>query len=368
MFGRMIGLLFCIGATAVLLQTAVQGQEVTAAAPETASGDVCVGENVLLNGSFEGDYQPYVMAAPGHPDCQTWDPARPNQYCERVKLPPGWHPWWRSSPRTESWMHIQPEYVPSLPHEQPPRVRSGQKSQHYFSFWSTHEGGVYQQVTAVPGGDYCFQAWGHAWSSYTSLPGYTSDPDNHGFLYQRVGIDPTGGADWQSPHVIWSAERMQYDEFGLFAVSATAQAETITVFLYSRTQLPAKHSDVYWDDALLALEKALAVQPAAIAVMTDVNAPATLTRTVSIAVTPALPWTAVLSASGPFPATLSAAAGSGSAAIELVMDTSGLAAGTYRADLTISAGEGVGGSPAVLPLTLYVAPQLKQAFLPLITR
>ena len=165
--------------------------------PTVVEGLSCNSENLLANPSFEiGDYSPYVMDAPGHPDCQTWDQSEPNQYCERVKLADDWHPWWRDEPRTENWMNIQPEYVPSTPQEQPPRVRTGDKSQHYFSFWSTMEAGLYQQVTAVPGATYCFNAWGHAWSARTTLNGWVSDPNDHGELHQRVGIDPIGGTDW----------------------------------------------------------------------------------------------------------------------------------------------------------------------------
>lgn len=369
----LIGLLLIGGATAVLLQAAVWGQQTAQAATtplaSAAAADVCIGDNLLANPSFEGDFTPYEMAAPGHPDCQTWDPAWPNQYCERVKLPADWHPWWRDTPRTENWMNIQPEYVPSLPHEQPPRVRSGEKSQHYFSFWSTHEGGLYQQVTAVPNGTYCFQVWGHAWSSRTTLPGYLSDPNDHGSLFQRVGIDPTGGTDWQSPNVIWSDGRMQYDAFGRFAVEAVAQAETITVFLASRADVPVKHNDVYWDDALLTLDKALAVAPTGIVMMVDVDTPTMLTRTVSIDVTPALPWTAVFSDTGTLiTPTLSANAGSDSATVTLTVNTTGLTTGTYYTDLIISAGDGVGGSPTTLPVTLYVVEEIKRAFVPFITK
>ncbi len=326
--------------------------------------EVCTGNNLLANPSFEGDYPVYIMAAPGHPDCQTWFPDQPNQYCERVKLADDWHPYWLDTPRTEVWMNIQPEYVPSLPHEQPPRVRSGDKSQHYFSFWSTHEGGLYQQVGALENGRYCFSSWGHAWSSRETQPGWLSDPNDHGELYQRVGIDPTGGTDWQSPNVVWGEMRMQYDEFGLFSVEAIAEADTITVFLWSRPNIPVKHNDVYWDDATLTLEQAAAVEPGALTSLVDVDEPTAVTHTIGISITPGLSWMAALDPSGTLPADLSQSSGSASADLKLTFDSSGLSVGTYATTITVEITPAVPGSPFTVPVELLVVPDLYETFLP----
>lgn len=337
--------------------------------PETvAETAVCTGENLIVNPSFEGSYPVYVMAAPGHPDCQTWFPDQPNQYCERVKLADNWHPYWLNTPRTEGWMNIQPEYVPSLPHEQPPRVRSGDKSQHYFSFWSTHEGGLMQQVSALENGRYCFSSWGHAWSSRETLSGWLSDPNDHGQLYQRVGIDPTGGTDWQSPTVIWGDMRMQYDEFGLFSVEAVAEADVITVFLWSKANIPVKHNDVYWDDATLTLQHAASVAPGELTALLDVDLPTAVTHTIAISLTPGLTWTAALDPSGTLPTSLSQTNGTTSADLQLTFNSSGLPAGTYTTTLTVTTTPAAPGSPFTLPVTLYVVPDLHETLLPLVIR
>lgn len=330
--------------------------------------EVCAGTNLLANPSFEGDYPVYVMAAPGHPDCQTWFDDQPDQYCERVKLADDWHPYWLNTPRTEVWMNIQPEYVPSLPHEQPPRVRSGDKSQHYFSFWSTHEGGLYQQVSALENGRYCFSSWGHAWSSRETQPGWLSDPDDHGELYQRVGIDPTGGTDWQSPNVVWGEMRLQYDEFGLFSVEAVAEANTITVFIWSKANIPVKHNDVYWDDATLTLEQAAAVEPGALTSLVDVDEPMAVTHTIGISITSGLTWTATLDPSGTLPAGLSQTGGSSSTDLALTFDSSGLMTGSYTTTVTVSVMPAVSGSPFAVPVALHVVPELYQTFLPAVIR
>ena len=330
--------------------------------------EVCLGENLITNPSFEGEYPVYVMAAPGHPDCQTWFDDQPNQYCERVKLADDWHPYWLNTPRTEPWMNIQPEYVPSLPHEQPPRVRSGDKSQHYFSFWSTHEGGLYQQFNALENGRYCFSSWGQAWSARETQPGWLSDPNDHGDLYQRVGIDPTGGTDWQSPNVVWSEMRMQYDQFGLFSVEAVAEADTITVFIWSKANIPVKHNDVYWDDARLTLEQAATVEPGEMSALVDVDVPTAVTHKVDISITPGLSWTATLDAAGSLPATLSQTSGSSSTDLALSYVSDGLPTGTYTTTVTIAFSPAVPGSPFTLPVKLQVVPELHHTFLPVVIR
>jgi len=330
--------------------------------------EVCPGTNLLANPSFEGDYPVYIMPAPGHPDCQTWSEDQPNQYCERVKLADDWDPYWLDTPRTEVWMNIQPEYVPSLPHEQPPRVRSGDKSQHYFSFWSTHEGGLYQQVSALENGRYCFSSWGQAWSARETLPGWLSDLNDNGELYQRVGIDPTGGTDWQSPNVVWGKMRMQYDEFGLFSVEAVAEADTITVFVWSKANIPVKHNDVYWDDATLTLKQAAAVEPEAVTSLLDVDVPTAVTHTIGISVTPGLTWTASLDPAATLPVSLSQVSGSSSADLDLAFDSTGLSTGVYTTTVTVNVTPTVPGSPFVVPVELIVVPDLHETFLPLAKR
>ncbi|GJM41060.1 MAG: hypothetical protein DHS20C20_13420 [Ardenticatenaceae bacterium] len=335
-----------------------------------AMGDeeVCAGTNLIANPSFEGDYPVYIMPAPGHPDCQTWFDDQPNQFCERVKLADDWHPYWLDTPRTENWMNIQPEYVPSLPHEQPPRVRSGDKAQHYFSFWSTHEGGMMQQVSVVENGRYCFSSWGHAWSSRETLSGWLSDPNDHGELFQRVGIDPTGGTDWQSPNVVWGEMRMQYDEFGLFSVDAVAQADTITVFLWSRANIPVKHNDVYWDDARFTLMESAQVTSNSFTTLLDVDMPTAVSHTIGISLTDTLTWAAELDPSGTLPINLSQSYGSTSSDIDLTFNSSGLLTGTYTTTVIINIFPFAPGSPFQIPVALHVVPDVHETFVPLAIR
>lgn len=201
--------------------------------------------NLVENESFEGQYSAYIPPN-GHPDC-------PAGICITAQMAPNWTPWWRShDPNDPDWIIRMPEYKPADPiFNDPPRVRTGQAAQQLFTFFSTHEAGFLQKVPVFPGFTYQFQIWGHSWSAQDDDDAYSGPQD--GKLYQKVGLDPTGGDDWQSNNIIWSGERMQYDTYGLFEISATAQAPTMTVYVYSRPNFAVKHNDVYWDDAKLVL-------------------------------------------------------------------------------------------------------------------
>lgn len=225
-----------------------------------------------------------------------------------------------------------------------------------------------QQVSAVANGRYCFSSWGHAWSSRETLSGWLSDPNDHGDLFQRVGIDPTGGADWQSPNVVWSEMRMQYDEFGLFSVEAVAEADLITVFIWSKANVPVKHNDVYWDDARLTLLQAAAVEPGELTSLLDVDLPTAVTHTIGISITPGLTWTASLNPSGSLPASLSQSSGSASSTVDLSFDSTDLSTGIYTTTVTIDVTPAVSGSPFEIPVALHIVPELHETFVPLVKR
>ena len=337
--------------------------------PNSQTANSCTGPNLLNNPDFEGEYSTYIMPPPGHSDCQTWDPSEPNQYCTRAQMPAGWIPYWRDDPRPESWINIMPEYTDSTPDQvNPDRVLSGSRSLHYFSFWSTHEGGAYQQVTAVPGGLYCFSAYGHSWSAKTSIDWYSDpDPDN-GELFQKVGIDPTGGIDWNSPDIIWSEEREQYDTFDSFAVEAMAEADAITVFLYSRPNKPVKHNDVYWDAATVQRQMRLDVTTSQLGLLADVAVPQTITQAVPISLSPGFTWTASLDEAGTLTPILSTHSGSASDPLAITIGSSGYPTGIYTTTLIVSSADDVVGSPAAVPVTLWVVPQVEQVFLPAIVK
>ena len=67
-----------------------------------------------------------------------------------------------------------------------------------------------------------------------------------------MGIDPTGGTNPFASTVAWGRGAHIYNQYAqLPSVEETAQADTVTVFLRSKTLWSFKHNDAYWDDAEL---------------------------------------------------------------------------------------------------------------------
>jgi LysM repeat protein len=200
---------------------------------------------LLLNPGFE---EPFVN--------QGGDPAR--------FVAQNWTAW--HVPATSSMSlseNIQPEYYPATDVENGlsiPRIRSGQNAQQYFSFFATHTGGVYQQVSGVTAGtEYRFGIYAYLWSS--SFDDVDVSEQDGGIILQ-VGIDPNGGTDGQSSAIVWSAPvALQYDSYDLYEVTAPAGASTITVFVRSTVSFPVKNNYIYLDDASLGLAEGEVVVP-----------------------------------------------------------------------------------------------------------
>jgi hypothetical protein len=54
--------------------------------------------------------------------------------------------------------------------------------------------------------------------------------------------------------------------------------------------------------------------------------------------------------------------------VQVNVDTAGMAIGSYQATITIEAESGVLDSPAQIPVTLIIAEEIRQCYLPLILR
>lgn len=232
--------------------------------------------NLLKNPSFEGDYEIQCSFPGGKPwiavPCEGVLPARPWQ---TVMVAKGWSAWWQPpnenrqakdfydtfpnycgqlSPNDCVAWHM-PEFrdTRSMPQD-PPRIRSGENSQKYFTFWSVHEGGVYQVVEGLrPGTPLRFGIYMQAWSA-TKLNGVEPNPHlsfGQTGMHMKVGIDPTGGTDPWSKDIVWSTEKDTYDKFERYEVQAVARANKVTVFTHTRPENPMEHNDVYLDDAEL---------------------------------------------------------------------------------------------------------------------
>lgn len=230
--------------------------------------------NLLQNPGFEGDYQIQCSFPGGRP----WQPvecngALPSMPWQTVQMASGWIGWWQPPSSDRS----APDYYQKFPNycgsnapgdcvawhqpefrdtrtagQDPPRIRSGENSQKYFTFWSVHQGGVYQVVDGLrPGTPLRFSIYMMVWSA-TRMDG--SQPNPHqsfgqANMHLKIGIDPTGGTDPWSAEIVWSPEKEAYDAFGLYEVQAVARSTKVTVFTHSRPEYPMMHNDIYLDDA-----------------------------------------------------------------------------------------------------------------------
>ncbi|HLB49148.1 MAG TPA: LysM peptidoglycan-binding domain-containing protein [Anaerolineales bacterium] len=210
--------------------------------------------NLLQNPGFEGNYVQQC--------CHTEQGYAPGTPYSEIQVAPGWSAWWvepDSSPSFPSYCdyniappscqpYHQPEY--SALFVDPSRVHSGSNAQKYFTFYSTHLAGLYQQVTgAIPGQTYRFTVFMQTWSTDSSVPGAPSSVQTSMGL--QVGIDPNGGTDPFSVNIVWGQTQSAFDTWGQFGVDAIAQSSTITVFTRSWPALALRHNDVYVDDASL---------------------------------------------------------------------------------------------------------------------
>jgi len=208
------------------------------------------GPNLLQNPGFESPF--------GKQCCQT-DLSKyfPNTPIDEVQVAQGWFGWWLepdsdpSHPSTcegcNSWH--RPEWReancgPVCAN----RIRSGNNAQKYFTFYSLHDAGMYQQVSGItPGQRVRFSIYMQAWSTaadYGPSAGQAS-------MGMRVGIDPFGGTNAFSPNVVWTAVNDVYDAFGLYSIEAVARSGTVTVFTRSMPSYSFQHNDIYLDDASL---------------------------------------------------------------------------------------------------------------------
>ena len=91
-------------------------------------------------------------------------------------------------------------------------------------------GGIYQQVPVTTGNTYYANI---IWLVFDSLSNDAGINGTVGGIGRRIGIDPTGGTDSRSPNVVWSEDNWRNDckICGVEYVTATAQADLITVFL-----------------------------------------------------------------------------------------------------------------------------------------
>ena len=202
------------------------------------------GPNLLQNPGFESPFNKQC--------CQEGDP---NTTIGEVQVAWGWNAWWLqpgdaqhpSAGATIAWHRPEWREAACGP-VCANRIHSGNDAQKYFTFWSVHDAGMFQQVSGItPGTRLRFSVYMQAWTTNS-----VNGPSDHGqTMGMRVGIDPFGGTDGFSPNIIWSNADDTFDAWGLYSIEATAQAGAVTVFTRSSPHFPNQHNDIYVDDASL---------------------------------------------------------------------------------------------------------------------
>ncbi|HLB50224.1 MAG TPA: LysM peptidoglycan-binding domain-containing protein [Anaerolineales bacterium] len=217
-----------------------------APARPAAANPAADGPNLLVNPGFES---PYVKQC-----CHTQPQYLPNTPIDEIQVAYGWRGWWLE-PRYPDYPPTcdcpaawhRPEWREAAPY--PNRIHGGANAQKYFTFYSVHKAGMYQQVSGIaPGQRLRFSIYMHAWSADgAGLTSTVKDND----LQMKVGIDPTGGTDPFSSRVVWSTPFNTYDLWALYTVEAVAQSSSVTVFTHSQPLWGLEHNDIYLDDASL---------------------------------------------------------------------------------------------------------------------
>ena len=185
--------------------------------------------NLLANGDFEDDFVEL-------------DGADPRNVAE------SWTPWHVPADDTSpSFANHDPNYD-----QETDRIRLDEagSAQKYFTLFATHQGGIYQEVDSLTSGTtYRFSIYAYVWSSSFEDTEVSEDP---GDVVVRVGIDPDGGTDGTSADIIWStAATFFYDAYRQYAVIATAESPSVTVFVESTVGEPRANNYIYLDDAVL---------------------------------------------------------------------------------------------------------------------
>ncbi len=175
-------------------------------------------------------------------------------------IPADWSVWYADSPRSEAWMNLQPV---AFPHNGPsPSPQGGAHALNMNKGYATFTAAIYQQATVPDKANVVASAWAYL-KTCNLAPGF----DNCGSAvesgaFTRIGVDPTGGTDPNSPNIVWSGNSQPHDRWEQMSVSATASGTTVTVFIYVTQRWPSDLNNVYFDSASLTVGGAGGPAPA----------------------------------------------------------------------------------------------------------
>jgi LysM repeat protein len=163
----------------------------------------------------------------------------------------GWQPWIADDSNAPDFQ-FEPLYIPIAQTNSAgyiPRVRNGNEAQVYYSPYSTHNSGIYQQVSGITSGtELRFSIYAYVFSNNLSELDVSEDD---GGVALRVGIDPSGGTDPFSSDVVYSEAAIFYDAYRQYNTIAVAAGDTVTVFVHTTVTEPVANTVIYLDDAVL---------------------------------------------------------------------------------------------------------------------
>jgi len=176
-------------------------------------------ENLLIDPGFEGEIYNVISI----------DPADDT----RFHVPSGWSGGFVRTAGVPPWINAHPN---GFPHTAGIKTQ-GNRSYHVSRGGATFTAYIYQRVYVQPDSPLEGGAWAFV--------------ENNNSGQVRAGIDPSGGTDPFSPGVVWSNWAVARNGWTRVSVSATAQGDVATLFLYATQDTPANPNGVYWDDAYL---------------------------------------------------------------------------------------------------------------------
>ena len=169
------------------------------------------------------------------------DPFYPFRGEQQLTVATGWAPWWLEGEADDpDWQNRRPVFGRFVMDDQP--------TQQVSTPWGTHSGGVWQQVPSAAGNEYELTVDAQAWSSDDPTPGSALEASD---VNLRIGIDPAGGLDPESPLIQWSETAQPLSRWHTLRLVAAAEAPIITVYLQSAPTLPKRQQTIFWRNAFL---------------------------------------------------------------------------------------------------------------------
>jgi len=115
-------------------------------------------------------------------------------------------------------------------------VHSGQRSQEITFDFISAEAGIYRRAEAIPGHRYRVEAWGKHVRSQSPVELF-------------LGVDLTGGEDWQAVSVSWYPwDEMEEEVWVHTQVTVQASGSAITIFLRGRHPVAVQGGATLFDD------------------------------------------------------------------------------------------------------------------------